>query len=130
MEDYIILRVSPEVRKILERGKMISLVHSEDGEKLLIGEMCIPLHTENVLSRNELWKTFNGSTFVKIGDVIRILDSEEVKSTDDRNLVSLKRANTLKTQMFDDTAETDVLLLSGNSAESVRDIKFEEEIVE
>jgi len=46
------------------------------------------------------------------------------------NLVSLKRANTLKTQMFDDTAETDVLLLSGNSAESVRDIKFEEEIVE
>jgi len=105
MEDYIILRVSPEVRKILERGKMISLVHSEDGEQLLIGEMCIPLHTENVLSRNELWKTFNGSTFVKIGDVIRILDSEKVKSTDDRNLVSLKRANTLKTQMFDDTAE-------------------------
>jgi GTP-dependent phosphoenolpyruvate carboxykinase len=130
MEDYVILRVSPEVRKILEREKtQISLVQSDDGEQLLIGKECFPLHMENVLSRNEVWKSFNGSTFIKNGDVLRVLDTE-LAHKDVRDSVPLNSSHTLKTQVFDNAAaEIDVLLLSGNSAESVRDIKFEEEIV-
>jgi hypothetical protein len=90
-----------------------------------VDKMRLPLLSVKNKSRTEIWKSYGTSTFIKLGDISRLLDIEDIKTDGVSCQLALNPCITISVC---DISEVDILGLSGSSLESVCDVKFVEEI--